>query len=158
MSIRHKVGSTRQPPIYKARFVAKRFSQRPGLDFNETYSSVVTHDTFRLLMSIIAADDLEMNRLDIKNAFLIRHLEEEIFMMQPEGYIIPGKENDVCRLHKCINGLKQSSHVWERHFMDFIKQHDFKQNDENPCFLFRVREAEKTFLVDNGRYGWTHRE
>ena len=59
-----------EPSRFKARFVAKGFSQRPGYDFNETYASVVTHDTLRLLMSIIGAEDLEAVQMDIKTAFL----------------------------------------------------------------------------------------
>jgi hypothetical protein len=124
-----------QPPRYKVRFVAKGFSQRAGVDFTETYSYVVTHDTLRLLMSCIAANDMEMVQMDIKTAFLYGSIEEEIYMTQPECFVIPGRETEVCQLHRCIYGLKQSSYVWGKPFTDFIKKHGFIQSKEDPCLF-----------------------
>jgi hypothetical protein len=154
-----KPGLHGEPQRFKARFVAKGYSQRPGIDFSETYASVVSHDTLRILLSIIAADNLEATQIDIKTAFLYGHLEEDIFMEQPEGFITPGQENKVCRLHKCIYGLKQASHVWGNLFMDFIEQHGFKKSDADPCLFFRIRGTERTFLaiwVDDGIVASSH--
>lgn len=132
---------------YKARFVAKGFSQRPGIDFQETYASVVTHDTFRTVMAETAAEDLEAEQFDIATAFLNGPLVEEIYLAQPEGFVTPGREDEVLRLHKCIYGLKQSSRVWGQHFTDFIKQQGFTQSEADPCFFYRVNGDEKTFLI-----------
>jgi hypothetical protein len=107
---------------YKARLVAKGFSQRPGIDFEETFSPVIKHDTLRVVLSLVAAHDLEMSQLDVKTAFLYGELDEEIYLQQPEGYVVAGKEGSVCRLHKCIYGLKQASRVWNRHFDYFIRK------------------------------------
>jgi hypothetical protein len=142
-----KPGLNGEQPRFKARFVAKGFSQRPGYNFNETYASVVTHDTLRMLLSIIAAEDLEATQMDIKTAFLYRKLTEEIYMAQPEGFIAPSQENKICRLHKCFYGLKQSSRVWGEHFTDFIKQQGLTKSEADPCLFFRTNGAEKTFLV-----------
>lgn len=65
-----KPGLNGEPQRFKARFVAKGYSQRLGIDFNETYAFVVSHDTLRILLSVIAADDLEALQIDIKTAFL----------------------------------------------------------------------------------------
>lgn len=97
---------------FKARLVAKGFSQRPGIDFEETYSPVVKYDTLRVILSLVAAKDLDMAQLDIKTAFLNGELDEEIYIEQPEGYVAEGKGNLVCRLNKCLYGLKQASRVW----------------------------------------------
>ncbi|KZR97335.1 Uncharacterized protein APZ42_007857, partial [Daphnia magna] len=142
-----KPGMNGEQRRFKARFVAKGFSQRPGYDFNETYASVVTHDTLRMLTSIIAAEDLEAVQMDIKTAFLYGQLAEEIYMVQPEGFVAPGQENKVCRLHKCLYGLKQASRVWGEHFTDFIKQQGLNQSVADPCLFTRTNGAEKTFLV-----------
>lgn len=142
-----KPGMKRKPSRFKARFVAKGFSQRPRYDFNESYASVVTHDTLWLLMSIIAAKDLKAVQMDIKTAFLYGQLAEEIYMVQPEGFVAPGQENKVCRLHKCLYGLKQASRVWGEHFTDFIKQQGLTQSEADPCLFSRTNGAEKTFLV-----------
>jgi hypothetical protein len=75
-----KPGLNGEQPRFKARFVTKGFSQRPGYDFNETYASVLTHDTLLMLLSIIAAEDLEATQMDIKTAFLYGKLAEETYM------------------------------------------------------------------------------
>jgi hypothetical protein len=135
------------PPRYKARFVAKGFSQIPGRDFNETYASVVTHDTLRLFMSTAAAMDMDMTQLDVKTAFLYGHIDEEIYIEQPLGFIIPGRENEVCRLNKCIYGLKQASRVWNKHFSTFLKSQDFSVSKADPCLFIRRRGDETTILI-----------
>lgn len=134
-------------PRYKARFVAKGFSQRPGIDFNDTYASVVAHDTLRVLMSTIAADDLEMIQLDVKTAFLNGNLKEDLYIVQPEGFVVPGRESEVCHLKRCIYGLKQAPCVWGELFTDFLKKHNFIPSDADPCLFTRIRGTEKTFLI-----------
>ena len=67
------------------------------------------HYSILLLLAIIALKNLRMIQLDIKTAFLYGDLQEEIYMTKPEGYIITGKEDHVCRLLKPIYGLKQAS-------------------------------------------------
>ena len=99
-----KPGVRDSPPRYKARLVAKGFSQRYGLDYDETYAPVAKHDTIRVVLSLVAAYDLEMVQLDIKTAFLYGELNEEIYLEQPEGFITLGQEKLVCRLHKCLCG------------------------------------------------------
>lgn len=148
-----KPGMNNEPLRYKARLVAKGYSQRPGEDYGETYASVVTYDAFRMLMSTSAAKDLEMRQVDIKTAFLNGPLEEEIYLQQPEGFIIPGQEDKVLRLHKCIYGLKQASHVWEMHFTGYLKQQGFIQSEADPCLFTRARGEEILYLaiwVDDG--------
>jgi hypothetical protein len=135
------------PPRYKARLVAKGFSQRPGIDFDETYAAVVSHDTLRALFSVIASQDLEMHQSDVRNAFLQPCLEEEIYMEQPEGFIIPGKERHVCKLKKSLYGLKQAPHVWGELFTGFLKDQGFHPSSADPCLLIRLKEEERTYLA-----------
>jgi hypothetical protein len=94
---------------YKVRLVAKGYSQRPGIDYEETFAPVAKQTTLRVVLSYVAAQDLEMRQLDIKTAFLYGDLSEEIYLEQPEGYVKSGDEDLVCRLHKCLYGLKQAS-------------------------------------------------
>jgi hypothetical protein len=99
------------------------------------------------MMSIVAKEDLEVAQMDIKTAFLYGKLSEEIYMVQPEGFVTPGQESKVCRLHKCLYGLKKASRVWEEHFTGFIKQQGFAQIEADPGFFFRTNGTDRTFVV-----------
>ncbi|CAM8934473.1 unnamed protein product [Rhodiola kirilowii] len=68
--------------------------------------------TIRLVLSMVAAEDLELQQLDVKTAFLHGDLEEEIYMKQPEGYLSEGNELLVCKLKKSLYGLKQAPRQW----------------------------------------------
>jgi hypothetical protein len=93
---------------YKARLVAKGYSQIPGIDYNDVFSPVVKHSSIRTLFNIVAMHDYELEQLDVKIAFLHGELEEDIYMDQLEGFVVPRKEDLVCRLKKSLYGLKQS--------------------------------------------------
>nr|KYP54550.1 Retrovirus-related Pol polyprotein from transposon TNT 1-94 [Cajanus cajan] len=84
-----------EPLRYKARLVAKGFSQKEGVDFNEIFSPVVRHTSIRVLLALVACQDLELEQLDVKTAFLHGRLEEDILMKQPEGFVKLGKEDCV---------------------------------------------------------------
>jgi Reverse transcriptase (RNA-dependent DNA polymerase) len=68
---------------YKARLVAKRFTQKEGIDFTETFSSVSTKDSFKIIMALVAHSDLELHQMDVKTAFLNGDIDECIYMSQP---------------------------------------------------------------------------
>jgi hypothetical protein len=83
---------------YKARLVARGFSQEKGIDYNETFSPVINISSLRILLALTAIYDLNVHQMDVKTAFLYGHILEEIFMVQPEGYINPQFKNKVCKL------------------------------------------------------------
>ncbi|VFQ88509.1 unnamed protein product [Cuscuta campestris] len=97
---------------YKARLVARGFTQKEGVDYNEIFSPVVRHTSIRVLLAMVAHQDLELEQLDVKTAFLHGLLEDDIYMTQPEGFVVPDKENYVCKLKKSLYGLKQSPRQW----------------------------------------------
>lgn len=96
---------------YKARFDAKGYSQRPGLDYGKTYAPVIKHESLRIILSIAAIRDLTMTQLDVKTAILHGDVTEELYVHQPEGFVAKEQEILVCRLHKGLYGLKQSSRL-----------------------------------------------
>ena len=87
---------------YKARLVVKGFKQKEGLDYFDTYSPVTRITSIRMLIVLAAVYGLKIHQMDVKTAFLNGDLEEKIYMEQPEGFVVPGKENKVCKLVKSL--------------------------------------------------------
>lgn len=81
---------------FKARLVAKGYTQKEGIDYNEIFSPVVKHCSVRIMLSMVAQFDLELVQLDVKTEFLHGDLYDEIYMSQPNGYHVEGKEDCVC--------------------------------------------------------------
>ena len=93
---------------YKARLVAKGYAQHQGIDFDEIFSPVARFETVRTLLSLAAALKLPIYQFDVKSAFLNGNLEEEVYVLQLEGFIVKGSEDKVYRLRKALYGLKQA--------------------------------------------------
>ena len=91
---------------YKARLVIKGYKQKEGLDYFDTYSQLTRISSIRILIAIAAIHNLEIHQMDVKTAFLNDDLDEEIYMEQPEGFIVPSQEKKVCLLVKSLYGLK----------------------------------------------------
>jgi hypothetical protein len=133
-----KEGATpEEKPRYKARLVAKGYSQIPGIDYNDIFSPVVKHTSIRALLGMVASNDLELEQLDVTTAFLNGELEEEIFMHQPEGFEVPGKEGHVCKLIKSLYGLKQSPRQWYKRFDAFVTAHGLTNSSYDSCVYFK---------------------
>ena len=122
---------------FKARLVAKGFSQKEGVDYNEVFSPVVKHSSIRTLLAIVACYDLELEQLDVKTAFLHGELEEQIYMRQPEGFVVSGKEDHVCLLRKSLYGLKQSPRQWYKRFDTFMISQSYSRSEYDSCVYFR---------------------
>ena len=120
-------------PKYKARLVAKGYAQTEGIDFQEVFSPVVKMTTLRVLFALTAAMDLELFQMDVKTAFLHGDLDEELYMKQPRGYVIPGKEKQVCKLKRSLYGLKQAPRQWYKKFDAFMLKHAFKRSHADHC-------------------------
>ena len=103
---------------YKARLTAKGYAQRQGIDYLETFAPVARQNSLRLVLSIAASNDWEIDQGDIETAFLLANMKDgEIYMEQPEGYVVEGKEDYVWKLNKAIYGTKQAPRVWNRKWM-----------------------------------------
>ncbi|KAM1443641.1 hypothetical protein ACFX2I_039895 [Malus domestica] len=132
---------------HKARLIAKGFTQREGVDYKETFSPVSTKDAFRVVMAIVAHFDLALHQMDVKTAFLNGDLEEDIYMKQPEGFEVKGREKLVYKLKKSIYGLKQASRQWYLKFQKVMKEQGFTENPSDTCIYLKVSGSSFILLV-----------
>lgn len=134
---------------YKARLVTCGYSQKYGIDYNETFSPVAKFDSIRSILSIAAMKKMKLSQFDITTAFLYADLEEDIYMEQPPGY------NDgsgrVCKLKKSLYGLKQSPRQWNQRFTNFLAKHKLKATDADNCiFVNPDKNLYLAIYVDDG--------
>ena len=88
--------------------MAKGYVQREGIDFEEVFAPVARMDTVRVILALATNYGWQVHHLDVKSAFLHGVLEEEVYVTQPEGYEVKGKEQYVLRLSKALYGLRQA--------------------------------------------------
>ena len=122
---------------YKARLVAKGFSQVEGVDYDETFAPVVQYTSIKILLSISNDLDLDVHHVDVQTAFLNGSLEEDLYMCQPEGFVVPGKEDMVCKLKKSIYGLKQAPRCWNGTLHGFMVDIGFFNCQDDPCLYVK---------------------
>ncbi|KAH9679155.1 hypothetical protein KPL71_026007 [Citrus sinensis] len=137
-----------EPLRYKARLVAKGFTQKEGIDFNEVFSPVVRHSSLRILLALVAVNDMHLEHMDVKTAFLHGELEEMIVMAQPRGYEDSDKADYVCHLRKSLYGLKQSPRQWYLRFDKFMAENSFQRCSYDCCVYHKdLIDGDKIYLL-----------
>ncbi|KAJ8737027.1 hypothetical protein PYW07_000298 [Mythimna separata] len=131
---------------YRARLVAKGFTQLKGIDFNETFSPVLRYSTFRLLIALSVKLDLKMNHLDVPTAFLNGFLDETVFMEIPECSEFQNCNNKVLKLKKAVYGLKQSARAWHIRVEDCLLKLGYKKSDNEPCLFIKSDKNTKVYI------------
>lgn len=112
---------------YKARVVAKGYSQVEGVDYDQTFSPTVRFESIRQMVAMGTSKAMLMHQMDVTTAFLYAPLDEEVFMEQPEGTVKEGEENQVMHLLKCLYGLKQSPRQWNLYIDAVLKGLGFRR-------------------------------
>ena len=119
---------------YKARFVAKGFSQIEGIDYQETFSPTARMTSIRAIAQIAVQNDMEIHQMDVKAAYLNAPIDCDVYVRQPEGFV-KGIQNDlVFKLKKSLYGLKQSGRNWNNTLDTFLKSEGFHRSVNDTCF------------------------
>lgn len=133
---------------FKARLVARGFSQVLGKDYNETFAPTVRLDTLRLFLAIIAKENLECWHFDIKNAFTESHLKEEIYLAPPQGVNV--SDGRVLRALRSLYGLKQAGRDWSQLLKSELINWGFTQSLADPClYTYAARQLNLLVYVDD---------
>lgn len=130
---------------YKARLVVRGFSQRKGIDYDETYSPVVRHTSIRFLLAIAAKLGLRTRQLDVVTAFLNGELEEDIFMLQPKMF--NDGSDRVCKLMKSLYGLKQASRAWNMKLNSVLLRCGLQRSEADSCVYYSTCNDETLILA-----------
>ena len=141
-----KLGEQGQVEHYKARLVTRGYSQRPGIDYQKTFSPVVRFESVRSVIALAVHGNMKLHQMDVKTAFLNGELHEEVFIQQSEEFTEQGKEHLVCQLKKSIYGLKLSPRCWNIAINDYLKKMNFTQAEGDPC-LYVSRDDGETAII-----------
>ena len=140
----------------KARLVAKGFSQIEGIDFNQIFSPIVWYESVRLLSVAAALEWWYIEGLNVKSAFLYRHLDEEIYMEQPKGFKIHGQEQKVLHLCQAIYRLKQAALAWWKELLISMRKIGFQHFQSNAGIFIHKASNRDTVIamiyVDNSGF------
>jgi hypothetical protein len=142
-----KQGVNGEVERYKARLVARGFTQTYKVDYNETFAPVTKFTSICCILALAALEDMEIHQMDVKTTFFNGELEEEIYMEQPQGFVHQGGEHLVCKLHKSLYGLKQLPRAWNQKLNMFFKSIQIMKSEADPSgYVTQVGDV-KFFIV-----------
>lgn len=129
---------------YKARFVAKGYTQRYGDNFTETFSPVAYFSSILATLSLIFSMNMTIDQFDVKTAYLNAPLHEEIYLIPPEGFGLEGK---LCKLNKAIYGLKQAGREWNKTLSTFLKSIGLRPTAADGCIYYMRRNDQLLVVI-----------
>ena len=138
---RRKYNTDGSIQTFKARLVAKGYRQKEGIDYFDTYAPVARITSIRVLLALSSIYNLYVHQMDVKTTFLNGDLDEEVYMEQPEGFVLPGNEHKVCKLIKSLYGLKQAPKQWHEKFDSVILEYGFTHNSADKCIYSKFTDS-----------------
>jgi hypothetical protein len=130
---------------HKARLVARDFLQQEGIDFDDAFALVARMESVRLL-ALSTQEGWHVHHMDVKSAFLNDDLKEEVYVHQPPGFAIPGKEGKVLRLRKALYGLRQAPWAWNAKLDSTLKGMGFTSS-QHEAAIYRRGNGGSALLV-----------
>jgi len=120
---------------FKARLCAKGYSQIPGIDYRDTYASVVNISTIRALMAMAAKENLFIRQIDVKTAYLYSKLDEDLYMETPQ--YAPSEPGHCWRLKRALYGTRQGAFCWQRELSNTLSRMQFHRAQSSDCVYVR---------------------
>ena len=131
---------------HKVRLAVRGFTQRAGVDFDETYSPTMAYESVRILCAVAAAMDLELDMLDVKTAYLHAPLDRPQFMLVPQGFT-GVTQGAILQLDRALYGLHQSGRLWNRMLDSAIKKLGYSVTTSDACvYTKRARSGRQLTL------------
>ena len=107
----------------------KGFSQKEGIDYEETFAHVSGYSSIQTIISLAAEMDWRVHQMDVKTSFLNEVIDEEVYIEQPKGFYVDNRETRVCRLHRALYGLKQEPRSWYSRIDSYLWEMGFQWSE-----------------------------
>jgi hypothetical protein len=132
---------------FKARFVAHGFSQKETINYDEISATVVRYTSIKVIISLASSFNWRLHQMDVKTVFLNGEVEQEVYIEQPEGFVIHGKESYVYKLEKNLYGLKQALRDWYGRIDSFLQILGFSKSIEDHDLYIKIVKNHPVLLV-----------
>jgi hypothetical protein len=132
---------------YKARFVARGFSQKEGINYEETFAPVARYTSIRTIIVVVAKMKWKLHQMDVKTAFLNGVIKEEVYIEKPQGFEVEYRKSHVCRLKKSLYGLKQAPRAWYGRMDSFLTSLGFTKSKSDSNLYFKIMDNEPVILL-----------
>nr|GEX22280.1 retrovirus-related Pol polyprotein from transposon TNT 1-94 [Tanacetum cinerariifolium] len=129
----------------KDRLVARSYRQEEGIDFEESFAPVARLEVIRIFLAYVAHMNMVVYQINVKTAFLNGNLQEEVYVSQPDGFVVPDNPNHVYKLKKALYGLKQAPRAWYDMLSSFLISQDFSKGSVDPTLFIR-RDGKELLL------------
>eukprot|EP00253_Pinus_taeda_P022525 PITA_22525 len=139
-----------------ARLVCKRYAQQEGIDFEETFAIVARLEAIRMFLALSSFQKFKVYQMDVKSTFLNGDLEEEVYIEQPDGFILGNDPKLVCRFRKALYGLKQAPRAWYYRLDKYLHQKGFSKGSANSNLYIKIDNDKLLILlvyVDDAIFG-----
>ncbi|GJP78351.1 hypothetical protein CLOP_g8666, partial [Closterium sp. NIES-67] len=136
-----------EPSVYKARYVAKGFTQRYDVHFFDTFSPTAKPATIRAVLDLAARLNMEIHSMDVSNAFLQGVLRKLIYMERPAGFHLPFPSDSVWQLRRPVYGLKQAPREWHAKLAATLAELGFSTSRADPSLFLRTSPSPFYILV-----------
>jgi hypothetical protein len=132
---------------YKVGFLARGFSQKEGIDYEETFAPIPRYTSIRTITALAAKMKWKLHQMDVKTTFLNGVIEEEVYIEQPQGFEVEYRKTHVCMLKKALYGLKKTPRAWYGRIDSFLTSLGFTKSKVDPNLYFKVMNDEIVILL-----------
>jgi hypothetical protein len=145
--LKNKLNANGKVVRHKSRLVCKGYGQVEGIDFEETFSPIARLESIRMFLAFASFNNFKVYQMDVKSSFMNGYLEEEVYIEQPEGFLLSENEYYVFRLKTSLYGLKKAPKAWYSRLDKYLQWKDFKRGTTYSNLYINIDNAEMLIIV-----------